>query len=105
MHVGGSKGSISGNYAMQNAKLLISIGSRSVCQSDCSGIGYPNAETVININADLSDMMHYNNTLGLNGDIGVILKQLNSALQSKKINRSNTKNNWIEDCRKRKRVE
>jgi 3D-(3,5/4)-trihydroxycyclohexane-1,2-dione acylhydrolase (decyclizing) len=103
MHVGGSKGSISGNYAMQNAKLLISIGSRSVCQSDCSGIGYPNAETVININADLSDMMHYNNTLGLNGDIGVILKQLNSALNSKKINRSNTKNNWIEDCRKKKK--
>ena len=30
-------------------------------------------------------MMHYNNTLGLNGDIGVILKQLNSALQSKKL--------------------
>ena len=29
MHVGGSKGSISGNYAMQNAELLISIGSRS----------------------------------------------------------------------------
>ena len=26
MHVGGSKGSISGNYAMQNAELLISIG-------------------------------------------------------------------------------
>ena len=103
MHVGGSKGSISGNYAMQNSKLLISIGSRSVCQSDCSGIGYPNAETVININADLSDMMHYNNTLGLNGDIGVILKQLNSALQSKKINRSNTKKNWIEDCRKKKK--
>ena len=25
MHVGGSKGSISGNYAMQNARLLISI--------------------------------------------------------------------------------
>ena len=30
-------------------------------------------------------MMHYNNTLGLNGDIGVIFKQLNSALQSKKL--------------------
>ena len=76
MHVGGSKGSISGNYAMQNAELLISIGSRSVCQSDCSGIGYPNAKEVININADLADMMHYNNTLGLNGDIGIILNQL-----------------------------
>ena len=73
MHVGGSKGSISGNFAMSHAELLISIGSRSVCQSDCSGIGYPNAKNVININADLADMLHYNNTLGLNGDIGVIL--------------------------------
>jgi len=103
MHVGGSKGSISGNFAMQNAKLLISIGSRSVCQSDCSGIGYPNAEAVININADLADMMHYNNTLGLNGDIGVILNQLNTAIETKKINRSNTKQSWIEDCRKKKK--
>ena len=40
MHVGGSKGSISGNFAMAEADLLIAIGSRSVCQSDCSGIGW-----------------------------------------------------------------
>ena len=37
MHVGGSKGSISGNYAMAEAELLIVIGSRAVCQADCSG--------------------------------------------------------------------
>ena len=37
MHVGGSKGSISGNYAMAEAELLIIIGSRAVCQADCSG--------------------------------------------------------------------
>ena len=102
MHVGGSKGSISGNYAMQNAELLISIGSRSVCQSDCSGIGYPNAKEVININADLADMMHYNNTLGLNGDIGTILNQLNTELNTKNI-KSNSKNNWIEECKVQKR--
>ena len=102
MHVGGSKGSISGNYAMQNAELLISIGSRSVCQSDCSGIGYPNAKEVININADLADMMHYNNTLGLNGDIGIILNQLNNELKTKNI-KSNSKNNWIEECKVQKR--
>ena len=103
MHVGGSKGSISGNYAMQNANLLISIGSRSVCQSDCSGIGYPKAEAVININADLSDMMHYNNTLGLNGDIGNILNQINDSLQNNKIKKSNTKNDWIETCVSKKK--
>ncbi len=37
MHVGGSKGSISGNFAMAEAETLIVIGSRAVCQSDCSG--------------------------------------------------------------------
>jgi len=42
MHVGGSKGSISGNFAMAEADLLIVIGSRAVCQADCSGIGYKN---------------------------------------------------------------
>ena len=69
MHVGGSKGSISGNYAMEQAELLIAIGTRGVCQADCSGIGYPNAKAVININGDLADLMHYANTTGLQGDI------------------------------------
>jgi len=36
---------------------------------------------VININGDFADMLHYNNTLGLNGDIGVILDQLNPLLE------------------------
>jgi 3D-(3,5/4)-trihydroxycyclohexane-1,2-dione acylhydrolase (decyclizing) len=65
MHVGGSKGSISGNYAMENADLLIAMGTRAVCQADCSGVGYPNAQAVININGDMSDLMHYANTSGL----------------------------------------
>ena len=104
MHVGGSKGSISGNFAMANAELLISIGSRSVCQSDCSGIGYPNAKNVININADLADMLHYNNTLGLNGDIGVILNQLNTFLSNQSISSNSDKNRWIEECTNQKKV-
>ncbi len=69
MHVGGSKGSISGNFAMAEAELLIVIGSRAVCQADCSGIGYKNAQAVININGDLADALHYNKTLALVGDI------------------------------------
>ncbi len=44
MHVGGSKGSISGNFAMAEAELVIVIGSRAVCQADCSGIGYKSAQ-------------------------------------------------------------
>jgi 3D-(3,5/4)-trihydroxycyclohexane-1,2-dione acylhydrolase (decyclizing) len=76
MHVGGSKGSISGNYAMAEAELLIVIGSRAVCQADCSGIGYKKASAVININGDLADALHYNNTLALTGDIGVVCERL-----------------------------
>ena len=45
LHVGGSKGSISGNFAMEEADLLVVIGSRAVCQSDCSGTGWPKVAT------------------------------------------------------------
>ena len=76
MHVGGSKGSISGNYAMANAELLVVIGSRAVCQSDCSGIGYEKVTDVINLNYDLIDVAHYNRTVLLPGDIGETLDKL-----------------------------
>ncbi len=82
MHVGGSKGSISGNYAMGEAELLIVIGSRAVCQADCSGIGYKNARAVININGDLADALHYNNTVALTGDIGAVAERLAAKLEA-----------------------
>ncbi|WP_233873250.1 thiamine pyrophosphate-dependent enzyme [Paraburkholderia adhaesiva] len=80
MHVGGSKGSISGNWAMQEADLLIVIGSRAVCQSDCSGIGWPKVRHVVNINADPLDVQHYNETKALLGDAATICKRLAAAL-------------------------
>src|SRR5262249_60785584 len=76
MHVGGSKGSISGNFAMGEADLLIVIGSRAVCQADCSGIGYKSARAVVNINGDLADATHYNHTLALPGDISAVAGRL-----------------------------
>lgn len=76
MTVGGTKGSISGNYAMEHADLVIFVGSRAVCQADCSGTGYPAATAVININADLGDLTHYNRTIGLPGDIGAVITRL-----------------------------
>ena len=102
MHVGGSKGSISGNYAMQNADVLIVIGSRAVCQSDCSGVGYPHVKQVININGDFSDLNHYNDTLGLYGDIGGILEQLIAAFP-KSIDYLAPKQAWLADCLRHKR--
>ncbi|HWP25662.1 MAG TPA: thiamine pyrophosphate-dependent enzyme [Xanthobacteraceae bacterium] len=81
MHVGGSKGSISGNFAMAEAELVIVIGSRAVCQADCSGIGYKSARAVININGDFADANHYNNTLALPGDISAVAERLAAALE------------------------
>lgn len=76
MCVGGSKGSISGNWAMNEAELLIVIGSRAVCQADCSGIGWPKARHVVNINADPIDVQHYNNTIALTGDASIVADRL-----------------------------
>jgi 3D-(3,5/4)-trihydroxycyclohexane-1,2-dione acylhydrolase (decyclizing) len=80
MGVGGSKGSLPGNFAMENADLLIAIGTRAVCQSDCSRTGYPQVKKVININADPEDALHYHHTLPLVGDVQRTLEKLNQAL-------------------------
>ena len=100
MHVGGSKGSISGNYAMAEAELLIAIGTRAVCQADCSGIGYRNARAVININGDLADALHYNNTLALTGDIGVIAERLAEKLKA--LDTKKNKGLWLAACAAKK---
>lgn len=80
MTVGGSKGSLPGNYAMENADLLIAVGTRAVCQSDSSRTGYPNVKRVIAINADVDDATHYRRTLALVGDVRRTLARLNAAL-------------------------
>ena len=100
MHVGGSKGSISGNYAMGEAELLIVIGSRAVCQADCSGIGYKNARAVININGDLADALHYNNTVALTGDIGAVAERLAAKLEAN--GAAKNKRAFLESCATRK---
>jgi 3D-(3,5/4)-trihydroxycyclohexane-1,2-dione acylhydrolase (decyclizing) len=94
MGVGGSKGSMCGNYAMENADLLIAVGTRAVCQSDCSRTGYPQVKRVININADLDDASHYHQTLPLVGDVRHTLARLNAALDQ-----MNGKNKaWLDQC-------
>ena len=100
MHVGGSKGSISGNYAMAEAELLIVIGSRAVCQADCSGIGYKSAQAVININGDLADALHYNKTLALVGDISAVANRLVAKLEKSGANAN--KKAWLRVCADKK---
>ena len=94
MCVGGSKGSLPGNYAMENADLLIAIGTRAVCQSDCSRTGYPNMQRVINLNADLEDATHYHHTLALVGDVRRTLVELNRALEMG----TGDKGEWLQAC-------
>ena len=81
MTVGGSKGSISGNFAMEEADCLVAVGSRFVCQSDCSRTGYPNVKQVININGDVDSAMHYRKTIPLVGDAAATLALLNERLE------------------------
>ena len=100
MHVGGSKGSISGNFAMAESELLIVIGSRAVCQADCSGIGYKNAQAVININGDFADLTHYNNTTGLPGDITTVAERLATKLE--KAGAAKNKSEWLKACTAKK---
>lgn len=100
MHVGGSKGSISGNYAMRNADAVIVIGSRGVCQADCSGVGYPNAEAVLNINGDFDDLSHYANTVALPGDISAVIDLLLKALGSE--TGAGLRKDWLRLCAAKK---
>lgn len=97
MAVGGSKGSISGNYAMQHASTLLVVGSRGVCQSDCSRIGYPSVKNVVNINADPEDTARYGNTIELLGDVRETLDLLVKAIRQQGA-LPDSASPWLKDC-------
>jgi 3D-(3,5/4)-trihydroxycyclohexane-1,2-dione acylhydrolase (decyclizing) len=80
---------------MENADLLVAVGTRAVCQSDCSRTGYPRVERVININADLNDALHYNRTLPFLGDLRLTLRDLNQALRAAALP---PKAEWLRAC-------
>ncbi|MFY0409811.1 thiamine pyrophosphate-dependent enzyme, partial [Solicola sp. PLA-1-18] len=80
--VGGSKGSIAGNFAMENADHLLAIGSRAVCQADMSRTGYPQVRQVTNINTDPGAALHYANTVALVGAAEPTLEKLIEALEA-----------------------
>jgi len=103
MTVGGSKGSLCGNYAMDEADLLVSLGSRSVCQADSSRTGYPNAKHVININADTDAATHYGRTTALVGDMRATLRRLNDALRNAGAeDHADDESPWLTECRAKK---
>ena len=98
MTVGGSKGSLSGNYAMDEADLLVAVGTRFVCQSDSSRTSYPKTQRVININTDAESATHYGRTIALVGDAGPTLRRLIEELRNR--HRANIVNesDWFSAC-------
>jgi 3D-(3,5/4)-trihydroxycyclohexane-1,2-dione acylhydrolase (decyclizing) len=107
MGVGGSKGSICGNHAMEHADLLLAVGTRAVCQSDCSRTGYPGVQHVISIDTDTDAALHYGRNLPLVGDAGPTLARLNAAvaqLVSEPVSTSvKGPTSWLAECADAKR--
>jgi 3D-(3,5/4)-trihydroxycyclohexane-1,2-dione acylhydrolase (decyclizing) len=104
MTVGGSKGSISGNYAMENADLLVVVGSRAVCQSDCSRTGYPQVKHVININTDVEAATHYGHTTALLGDAGPTLDKLIERLKERGGIPPSRPSPWLAECTRQRQA-
>ncbi|TPM19231.1 thiamine pyrophosphate-binding protein [Mesorhizobium sp. B2-3-5] len=102
MHISGTKGTLSGNYAAAQAELVIVIGSRAVCQTDCSGIGYTSAKEVININAEVEDVSHYNRTTCLIGDVGRTLEKLGEVCAMRGIGAARAEA-WLKECGAKKK--
>ncbi len=95
MAVGGSKGSICGNYAMEEADLVIAIGARGVCQWDCSGTAWKNAKAIINFNADPVDAMHYNRSVPILGDARRGLRRWIDVLRASGMSRRDGSSEWL----------
>ncbi len=104
MLVGGSKGTLCGNFAMDEADLLVAVGTRFVCQSDCSRTGYPKAKHVVNINTDAQAATHYGRTIAMVGDAASTLRGLNEALRKRGTPQSKNKSDWLTQCADRRRA-
>jgi len=104
MTVGGSKGTLCGNYAMENADLLVAIGTRFVCQSDCSRTAYLRLKQVININAEIEAAINYNSdehyggSIVLVGDIRLTLQQLLQELRKCRKKGAGKTSEWLKEC-------
>lgn len=98
--VGGSKGSISGNYAMERADALLVVGARAVCQSDSSRTGYPQVRHVVNINIDVDAATHYSDTTALVGQARPTLRRLVEVIKSMRVEPPGpTPSPWLVACR------
>jgi 3D-(3,5/4)-trihydroxycyclohexane-1,2-dione acylhydrolase (decyclizing) len=99
MTVGGSKGSLCGNYAMNEAELAVLIGARAVCQWDCSGIAWKNARAFIHFNTDPQDALHYNRSIPIVGHAQSNLRLFLEHLRRAEVNKSTEQPSpWLSAC-------
>ncbi|MBQ0059505.1 MAG: thiamine pyrophosphate-binding protein [Lachnospiraceae bacterium] len=96
MSVGGSKGTISGNYAMNECDLIIAVGARGVCQWDCSGTAFHNAKKMININCEYEDLGQYSNAVRIQGDAQAVLAKLVAMLKEAGVQKDCKE--WVDAC-------
>jgi len=94
MSVGGTKGSICGNYCMNEADMAIVIGARAVCQWDCSGTAWKKAENIVNFNVDAQHAAHYNRTIPIIGDARSNLKKFIACLKESGIKNNRRQSKW-----------
>jgi 3D-(3,5/4)-trihydroxycyclohexane-1,2-dione acylhydrolase (decyclizing) len=95
MTVGGSKGSLSGNYAMDNADLVIVIGARAVCQWDCSGTAWKKARHIINFNTSHERASHYNRSVSFLGNAKQNLRRWIERLKSDDSRTDKSDSKWL----------
>jgi len=98
LRVGGSKGTLCGNFAMETADLLVALGTRAVCQSDSSRTGYPAVREVVNVNSDPAAALHYSRTTALVGDVTATLEVLNSLLRLQGAKDETPESDWFREC-------
>jgi len=94
MSIGGSKGSLCGNYCMNEADLAIIIGARAVCQWDSSGTAWKKVENIINFNMDVYHADHYNRTIPIIGDAKSNLKKFIAHLKERGIKKNGCHSKW-----------
>ncbi len=102
MTIGGSKGSISGNYAMSEADLVITVGARAVCQWDSSGTAWKNVRKIISINTRTEDAFHYNRTFPLIGDAAEVIAALVAVMKMRGLDKGKTPSPWFLSCAEKK---
>jgi len=102
MSVGGSKGSLCGNYAMNEADVVIVIGARAVCQWDCSGTAWKKAQAIINFNTNPHHAFHYNKCISIVGDAQPNLRQFINYIKDSGIKKGDSSSQWLAALKEKK---